>query len=197
MPESGAPEPMTARPSGALTGEAHVPGDKSISHRSLILGAMCVGETRIEGLLEGDDVLATAAAMRAFGAEVADTGEGNWSVHGVGVGGLGEPADVVDCGNSGTGARLVMGAMATTPITATFTGDASLRSRPMGRVTQPLADFGARTCGRSDGRLPMTITGAADPVPVNYTMPVASAQVKSAILLAGLNAPGETVVIER
>ncbi len=197
MSGTGAPEPMIARRSGALTGEAHVPGDKSISHRSLILGAMCVGETRIEGLLEGEDVLATAAAMRAFGSEVADLGECGWSVHGLGVGGFGEPADVIDCGNSGTGARLVMGAMATTPITATFTGDASLRSRPMGRVTEPLAEFGARAVGQSGGRLPMTITGAKDPVPVNYIMPVASAQVKSAILLAGLNAPGETVVIER
>ncbi len=197
MSGSGAPQPMTARRSGALTGEAHVPGDKSISHRALILGAMSVGETRIEGLLEGEDVLATAAAMRAFGAEAVRAGEGSWSVHGVGVGGFGEPADVIDCGNSGTGARLVMGAMATTPITATFTGDASLRSRPMGRVTGPLAGFGAGAVGRSGGRLPMTITGAVDPVPVNYEMPVASAQVKSAILLAGLNAPGETVVIER
>ena len=194
---SGAVGPMIARRAGALSGEAHVPGDKSISHRSLILGAMCVGETRIEGLLEGEDVLATAAAMRAFGAEVVDTGEGGWSVHGVGVGGFGEPADVIDCGNSGTGARLVMGAMATTPITATFTGDASLRSRPMGRITEPLADFGAQAVGQPGGRLPMTITGAKNPVPVNYTVPVASAQVKSAILLAGLNAPGETVVIER
>ncbi len=197
MSGSVAPEPMTARPSGALTGESHVPGDKSISHRSLILGAMCVGETRIAGLLEGADVLATADAMRAFGAEVTDMGGGNWSVHGVGVGGFGEPADVIDCGNSGTGARLIMGAMATTPISATFTGDASLRSRPMSRVTQPLADFGARAVGQAGGRLPMTITGAMDPVPVNYAMPVASAQVKSAILLAGLNAPGESVVIER
>ncbi|MDE0211317.1 MAG: 3-phosphoshikimate 1-carboxyvinyltransferase [Boseongicola sp.] len=197
MSGSGAREPMIARRAGALSGEAHVPGDKSISHRSLILGAMCVGETRIEGLLEGEDVLATAAAMRAFGAEVVDAGEAGWSVHGVGVGGFGEPADVINCGNSGTGARLVMGAMATTPITATFTGDASLRSRPMGRVTEPLAEFGARAVGQPGGRLPMTITGAKNPVPVNYTMPVASAQVKSAILLAGLNAPGETVVIER
>lgn len=197
MSGTGAPEPMIARRAGALAGEAHVPGDKSISHRSLILGAMCVGETRIEGLLEGEDVLATAAAMREFGAEVVDTGEGGWSVHGLGVGGFGEPADVIDCGNSGTGARLVMGAMATTPITATFTGDASLRSRPMDRVIEPLVDFGARAVGQSGERLPMTVTGAKDPVPVNYTMPVASAQVKSAILLAGLNAPGETVVIER
>ncbi len=188
---------MIARRAGALRGMAHVPGDKSVSHRSLILGAMSVGETRIDGLLEGEDVLATAAAMRAFGAEVTNVGEGSWSVHGVGVGGFCEPADVIDCGNSGTGVRLVMGAMATTPITATFSGDASLRSRPMGRITEPLAEFGALAVGRSAGRLPITVTGAMDPVPVSYTMPVASAQVKSAILLAGLNAPGETVVIER
>ncbi len=189
------PVPMTAHPSGSLAGAAEIPGDKSVSHRALILGALSVGETRIAGLLEGEDVLATAAAMVAFGAEVARDGE-IWSVHGVGVGGFAEPADVIDCGNSGTGVRLIMGAMATTPVTASFTGDASLRSRPMGRVTAPLARFGARMVGRAGGRLPMTVTGAADPVPVRYTLPVASAQVKSAVLLAGLNAPGETVVIE-
>lgn len=191
------PIPMTARASGALQGTAEIPGDKSISHRSLILGALAVGETKITGLLEGEDVLGTAAAMRAFGAEVTRHGPGAWSVHGVGVGGFGEPADVIDCGNAGTGVRLIMGAMATTAITATFTGDASLRKRPMGRVTDPLALFGARAYGRAGGRLPMTLVGAADPVPVRYATPVASAQVKSAVLLAGLNAPGETVVIER
>jgi 3-phosphoshikimate 1-carboxyvinyltransferase len=174
-----------------------VPGDKSISHRALILGALAVGETRITGLLEGQDVLDTARAMRAFGAEVSDLGGGAWSVHGVGTGGFAEPEDVIDCGNSGTGARLIMGAMATTGIAATFTGDASLRSRPMGRVTEPLSQFGTRAFGRQGGRLPMTILGAADPVPVRYTVPVPSAQVKSAVLLAGLNAPGRTVVIER
>jgi 3-phosphoshikimate 1-carboxyvinyltransferase len=158
---------------------------------------MAVGETRITGLLEGQDVLDTATAMRAFGAEVMQTGPGAWTVAGVGVGGFREPADVIDCGNSGTGVRLIMGCMATTPITATFTGDASLRKRPMGRVTDPLALFGARAFGRQGGRLPMTVIGAASPVPVRYATPVASAQVKSAILLAGLNAPGETVVIER
>ena len=189
--------PMTARTSGPLIGVAEVPGDKSISHRSLILGAMAVGETRITGLLEGQDVLDTAKAMQAFGATVTQHGPGVWSVHGVGVGGFGEPADVIDCGNSGTGVRLIMGAMATTPITATFTGDASLRKRPMGRVTEPLALFGARAFGRTGGRLPMTIMGAADPVPVCYVVPVPSAQVKSAVLLAGLNVPGQTVVIER
>jgi 3-phosphoshikimate 1-carboxyvinyltransferase len=197
MSGHGTAQPMTARKSGPLTGRAEVPGDKSISHRALIFGAMAVGETRITGLLEGQDVLDTARAMRAFGAEVTRHGEGAWSVHGVGVGGFSEPVDVIDCGNSGTGVRLIMGCMATTAMTATFTGDASLRKRPMGRVTDPLSLFGARAYGRSGGRLPMTVVGAASPVPVRYATPVASAQVKSAVLLAGLNAPGETVVIER
>jgi 3-phosphoshikimate 1-carboxyvinyltransferase len=187
---------MTAHPSGPLSGTAQVPGDKSISHRSLILGALAVGETKVTGLLEGQDVLDTARAMQAFGAEVIQHAPGAWSVHGVGTGGFAEPEDVIDCGNSGTGVRLIMGAMATTPITATFTGDASLRSRPMGRITDPLAGFGTTAVGRRGGRLPMTLTGAADPVPVRYTVPVPSAQVKSAVLLAGLNAPGQTVVIE-
>ncbi len=197
MSAHGTVQPMTARRCGPLRGRAEVPGDKSISHRALIFGAMAVGETRITGLLEGQDVLDTARAMRAFGAEVTRHGEGAWSVHGVGVGGFSEPADVIDCGNSGTGVRLIMGCMATTAMTATFTGDASLRKRPMGRVTDPLALFGAQAYGRAGGRLPMTVVGAADPVPVRYATPVASAQVKSAILLAGLNAPGQTVVIER
>ena len=188
--------PMTARRGAALSGTAEVPGDKSISHRAMLLGALAVGETRVTGLLEGQDVLDTARAMEAFGATVTRHGSGDWSVRGVGTGGFAEPADVIDCGNSGTGVRLIMGAMATTPITATFTGDASLRKRPMGRVTDPLALFGARAFGRAGGRLPMTVVGAADPVPVRYRLPVASAQVKSAVLLAGLNAPGETVVIE-
>ncbi|WP_101067796.1 3-phosphoshikimate 1-carboxyvinyltransferase [Roseovarius salinarum] len=187
---------MTARSGGPLTGTAQVPGDKSISHRALILGALSVGETRITGLLEGQDVLDTARAMRAFGAEVTDMGGGAWSVHGVGVGGFAEPDRVIDCGNSGTGVRLIMGAMATSPVTATFTGDASLNARPMARVTDPLALFGAQVLGRAGGRLPMTLRGAAAPVPVDYTVPVPSAQVKSAVLLAGLNAPGQTVVTE-
>jgi 3-phosphoshikimate 1-carboxyvinyltransferase len=187
---------MTSRACGALTGTAQVPGDKSISHRSLILGAMCIGKTTISGLLEGEDVLDTAKAMRAFGAEVTDQGNGNWSVHGVGVGGFAEPDQVIDCGNSGTGVRLIMGCMATSPISVTFTGDASLNGRPMARVTDPLALFGTQSVGRSGGRLPMTIVGAAEPVPVRYVVPVPSAQVKSAVLLAGLNAPGKTVVIE-
>ncbi len=197
MSGHGQAQPMTARKSGPLTGRAEVPGDKSISHRALIFGAMAVGETKITGLLEGQDVLDTAKAMRAFGAEVTRTGDGAWSVHGVGVGGFAEPSDVIDCGNSGTGVRLIMGCMATTAMTATFSGDASLRKRPMGRVTDPLSLFGTTSYGRSGGRLPMTVVGAASPVPVRYATPVASAQVKSAILLAGLNAPGQTVVIER
>jgi 3-phosphoshikimate 1-carboxyvinyltransferase len=197
MSGHGDAQPMKSRKSGPLKGVASVPGDKSISHRSLIFGAMAVGETKISGLLEGQDVLDTAKAMQAFGATVTRVGEGAWTVNGVGVGGFSEPADVIDCGNSGTGVRLIMGTMATTPISATFTGDASLRKRPMGRVTDPLVLFGTRAYGRQGGRLPMTVVGAANPVPVRYTLPVASAQVKSAVLLAGLNAPGETVVIEK
>ncbi|TMV92373.1 3-phosphoshikimate 1-carboxyvinyltransferase [Thioclava sp. BHET1] len=197
MSGHGTPIKMTARKSGPLTGEAEVPGDKSISHRALIFGALSVGETKITGLLEGEDVLDTARAMRAFGAEVTQHGPGEWSVHGVGVGGFAEPEQVIDCGNSGTGVRLIMGCMATSPITATFTGDASLRKRPMGRITDPIALFGAQAYGRAGGRLPMTVVGAADPVPVRYATPMASAQVKSAVLLAGLNAPGQTVVIEK
>jgi len=191
------PRPMRAAAGGPLRGTATAPGDKSISHRSLILGALAVGETRVTGLLEGEDVLDTGKAMRAFGATVERLGPGEWRVEGVGVGGFQEPGDVIDHGNSGTGVRLVMGAMATTDITATFTGDASLRSRPMGRVTDPLALFGAEARGRRGGRLPITLIGAANPLPVQYTTPVPSAQVKSAVLLAGLNAPGETVVIEK
>jgi len=188
---------MTSRPCGPLSGSAEVPGDKSISHRAFILGALSVGETRIAGLLEGQDVLDTGRAMRAFGAEVVRHGPGAWSVHGVGVGGFGEPDGVIDCGNSGTGVRLIMGAMASTPITATFAGDASLNGRPMGRISDPLALFGARTHGRSGGRLPMTVVGAPEAFGVEYTVPMPSAQVKSAVLLAGLNARGETRVIER
>ena len=197
MSGHGTPITMTSRPCGPLNGIAEVPGDKSISHRSLILGALSVGQTHITGLLEGDDVLDTAKAMQAFGATVTNHGGGEWTVSGVGVGGFAEPDGVIDCGNSGTGVRLIMGAMATSPITATFTGDASLNGRPMGRVTDPLALFGTKSVGRDGGRLPMTIVGARDPMPVRYVVPVPSAQVKSAVLLAGLNAPGQTVVIEK
>ena len=197
MSGHGDPIPMTSTACGPLQGIADVPGDKSISHRSLILGAMCVGETTIAGLLEGQDVLDTAKAMRAFGAQVTEHGGGSWSVVGVGVGGFAEPDGVIDCGNSGTGVRLIMGAMATQPITATFSGDASLNGRPMARVTDPLALFGCEAVGRSEGRLPMTLMGAREAVPVRYIVPMPSAQVKSAVLLAGLNAPGQTVVIEK
>jgi 3-phosphoshikimate 1-carboxyvinyltransferase len=197
MAGHGEAQPMRAEAGGPLSGRADVPGDKSISHRALILAALAVGETRISGLLEGQDVLDTGRAMQAFGATVERLRPGDWRVAGVGVGGFQEPASVIDHGNSGTGVRLVMGAMATTDITATFTGDASLRERPMGRITDPLALFGAEARGRRGGRLPITLTGARDPIPVQYTTPMPSAQVKSAVLLAGLNAPGETVVIEK
>lgn len=197
MSSHGTAKPMTAPKSGPLKGVAQVPGDKSISHRALIFGAMAVGETKITGLLEGQDVLDTARAMQAFGATVTQQGAGAWSVQGVGIGGFSEPVDVIDCGNSGTGVRLIMGTMATSAMTATFTGDASLRKRPMGRVTDPLSLFGTQAFGRKGGRLPMTVVGAPNAAGVRYALPVASAQVKSAVLLAGLNARGETVVIER
>jgi 3-phosphoshikimate 1-carboxyvinyltransferase len=173
-----------------------VPGDKSISHRALILGALAVGRTRIEGLLEGEDVLRTVAAVRALGAKAERDPDGAWTVTGVGVGGFAEPGDVLDFGNSGTGIRLMLGALASTPLTAVFTGDASLRRRPMGRVARPLERMGARILARDGDRLPLTLVGATDPLPISYTLPVPSAQVKSAVLLAGLNAPGETTVIE-
>lgn len=187
---------LTAEPSGALSGTLSVPGDKSISHRALIFGALAVGETRIMGLLEGEDVLATAETMRRLGAEVSRDSGGTWHVHGVGVGGLREPDRALDFGNSGTGARLVMGLVAGHPITATFVGDASLSRRPMGRVITPLTEMGAVFHAREGGRMPLTLTGARRVLPITYPSPVASAQVKSAILLAGLNAPGRTTVIE-
>lgn len=197
MAGHGTPIPMTSRAGGALKGTVEIPGDKSVSHRSLILGAMSVGKTEITGLLEGQDVLDTAKAMASFGAKVERLGDGHWTVDGLGVGGFVEPQDVIDCGNAGTGVRLIMGAMATCPITATFTGDASLRSRPMNRITDPLSLFGAQSVGRANGLLPLTIVGARDPMPVRYVSPHPSAQIKSAVLLAGLNAPGETVLIEQ
>ena len=190
------PIPMSSHSVGPLKGTAIIPGDKSVSHRSLILGALSVGETKISGLLLGQDVLDTAQAMSAFGASVIDHGQGNWSVHGVGVGGFSEPVDVIDCGNAGTGVRLIMGAMSTSPISATFTGDASLRSRPMGRITDPLKLFGAHAYGREKGFLPLTMVGARNAHGIKYTSPHPSAQIKSAILLAGLNALGETTLIE-
>jgi 3-phosphoshikimate 1-carboxyvinyltransferase len=190
--------PLTARRSPALKGRVRVPGDKSISHRALILSAMTVGETRITGLLEGEDVINTAKVMRALGAAVERTGEGAWSVKGVGVAGFAQPEGSLDFGNSGTGCRLVMGAVAGCPVTATFDGDASLRKRPMKRVLDPLTRIGARVRAVADGgRLPLTLQGARDPLPIEYAPPVASAQLKSAVLLAGLAAPGETIVIEK
>ncbi|MDG2429472.1 MAG: 3-phosphoshikimate 1-carboxyvinyltransferase [Paracoccaceae bacterium] len=188
---------MRALSSSSLKGIVSIPGDKSISHRSLILGALAIGQTRITGLLEGQDVLDTAKAMVAFGAVVEKNDQSEWLVDGVGVGGFAEPSTVVDCGNSGTGVRLIIGAMSTTPINATFTGDHSLNSRPMERVTNPLSKFGVTTFGRSKGRLPMTVIGARSPIPVKYDVPVPSAQVKSALLLAALNAPGETIITEK
>ena len=196
MPGHTTPIPMSSHSAGPLKGTAIIPGDKSVSHRSLILGALSVGETKISGLLLGQDVLDTAQAMSAFGASVIDHGQGNWSVHGVGVGGFSEPVDVIDCGNAGTGVRLIMGAMSTSPISATFTGDASLRSRPMGRITDPLKLFGAHAYGREKGFLPLTMVGARNAHGIKYTSPHPSAQIKSAILLAGLNALGETTLIE-
>jgi 3-phosphoshikimate 1-carboxyvinyltransferase len=192
-----APSPLAARASGPLQGRLRVPGDKSISHRALIFGALAVGETPISGLLEGDDVLNTGNAMRFLGASVERVGEGEWRVHGVGVGGFRQPSGVLDFGNSGTGCRLIMGAVATCPITATFDGDASLRKRPMQRILDPVTLMGARAVQMADGgRLPITIAGARDSVPIVYRTPVPSAQIKSAVLLAGLAAPGETTVIE-
>jgi 3-phosphoshikimate 1-carboxyvinyltransferase len=189
---------MAARRSGPLTGRARVPGDKSISHRALILGALAVGRTRVTGLLEGEDVLNTGRVMRALGARVERTGEGIWQVDGVGVGGFAAPATPLDFGNSGTGCRLVIGAVAGCPVTATFDGDASLRKRPMRRVLDPVERMGARVLDVADGgRLPLTLAGARDPIPIVFEPPAASAQVKSAVLLAGLAAPGETVVIEK
>ena len=189
--------PLTARRSGALQGRVRVPGDKSISHRALIFGALAVGETRISGLLEGEDVLNTGKAMSALGARVERAGEGEWRVNGVGVGGFREPKEALDFGNSATGARLVMGAVAACPIVATFDGDASLRRRPMQRILDPLALFGAKTTNAAEGgRLPITLQGARMPVPIVYRTPVPSAQIKSAVLLAALGAPGTTTVIE-
>ncbi|WP_416898953.1 MAG: 3-phosphoshikimate 1-carboxyvinyltransferase [Minwuia sp.] len=189
---------IAARPlgQGGLNGAIDAPGDKSISHRSLMFGALAVGRTEVSGLLEGEDVRATAGAMRALGATIERRAEGRWSIDGVGVGGLAEPSGVLDMGNSGTGARLLMGLVAGHDITATFTGDASLSKRPMQRVIEPLSRMGAVFQSREGGRLPLTVTGPETAMPIDYVSPVASAQVKSAVLLAGLNAPGVTTVRE-
>src|SRR3979490_2290959 len=190
------PTPLAARSSGPLTGKVRVPGDKSISHRALILGALAVGETRISGLLEGEDVLNTAKAMRTLGASVERTGDFAWSVRGVGVAGFAQPETPLRSGNSGTGCRLVRGAVAGCPISAVFDGDASLRSRPMRRILDPLEWGGAKAGPRGQGgRLPLPLHGARDPLPILYRTPVASAQIKSAVLLAGLSAPGVTTGI--
>jgi 3-phosphoshikimate 1-carboxyvinyltransferase len=191
------PAPLTARRHGPLAGRARVPGDKSISIRALILGALAVGETRVSGLLEGEDVINTAQTLRALGAHVERTGERQWLLRGVGVGGFAEPAATLDFGNSGTGCRLMLGAVAGCPVTATFDGDASLRKRPMRRVLAPLEKMGVRTLASADGRLPVTLVGPAELIPIVYEALVPSAQLKSAVLLAGLAAPGTTTVIER
>ena len=197
MPAHPPASPMTARSAGPLTGRLRVPGDKSISHRALILGALAVGKSRISGLLEGEDVLNTGHAMAALGARVERQRDGTWEIFGVGVGGFRAPAAALDFGNSGTGCRLVMGAVAGCPIVAGFDGDASLRKRPMNRILDPLALIGARAVAMAEGgRLPLTLAGARDPIPIVYRTPVASAQIKSAVLLAGLAAPGATTVIE-
>jgi 3-phosphoshikimate 1-carboxyvinyltransferase len=191
------PVPLSARRGHPLSGRVRAPGDKSISHRALIFGALAVGETQISGLLEGEDVLNTAKAMRMLGASVERIGDGAWRVHGVGVGGFATPAGVLDLGNSGTACRLVLGAVAGSPITVSFDGDASLRQRPMKRVLDPLERMGARVLSAAEGgRLPVTLKGAVDPIPIIYESPVPSAQLKSAVLLAGLAAPGTTIVIE-
>ena len=198
MTDSTTQTPLESRASGPLSGKVRVPGDKSISHRALILGALAVGETRISGLLEGEDVLNTAKSMQALGARVERTGPFAWQVAGVGVAGFAQPASPLDFGNSGTGCRLVMGAVAGCPISAVFDGDASLRSRPMRRILDPLELMGAKAGeAKEGGRLPLKLHGARDPVPILYRTPVASAQIKSAVLLAGLAAPGVTTVIER
>ena len=187
---------ISRRATAPLAGSVTVPGDKSISHRALMFGALAVGETRIAGLLTGEDVLRTAAAMRALGAEVSRDADGTWRVAGRGIGGLVEPDDVLDMGNSGTAARLLCGILASHPIFAVMTGDGSLRRRPMRRVIDPLTACGARFGAREGGRLPLAVEGARDALPLEYRVPVPSAQVKSACLLCGLNAPGITRIEE-
>ncbi len=194
--DPAAMRPRRFLPAGPLRGRIRVPGDKSISHRSIMLGALAVGETRVTGLLEGEDVLATAAAMRAMGATVERLGDGEWRINGVGVGALLQPQAALDMGNSGTSTRLLMGLVASHPITASFVGDASLSKRPMGRVMDPLKLMGADFTPSPGGTLPLMMRGAQPAVPIEYRLPVASAQVKSAILLAALNTPGVTTVIE-
>lgn len=192
-----APTPLTSRPTAPLSGRLRVPGDKSVSHRALMLAGLAVGRSTIDGLLESDDVHATAGAMRAMGARIDRDAGGRWHVDGTGVGSLLEPEAALDFGNAGTGVRLILGLLATHPIVATCIGDASLSHRPMGRVLDPLRTMGAQVIARSGDRLPLTIRGATTAVPITYELPVPSAQIKSAVLLAGLNAPGTTTVIEQ
>jgi 3-phosphoshikimate 1-carboxyvinyltransferase len=187
---------LVSAPVKGLNGDVSVPGDKSISHRALMIGGMAVGETTIRGLLLGDDVLRTAAALEAMGVSIKRESDDLWRVWGVGVGGLQEPDDVLDLGNSGTGARLLMGLVATHPIQVQFTGDASLRTRPMGRIATPLSQMGTQVIARDGDKMPLTVIGARMALPIEYVLPVPSAQIKSAVLLAGLNTPGETSVIE-
>lgn len=196
MSHAAAPRPLAARSGSPLRGRIRVPGDKSISHRSLMFGAVSLGETRIEGLLEADDVLATGRAMAAMGAVVTRDGEGLWRVSGLGCGGLLEPEGVLDFGNAGTGSRLTMGLVGGHAFAATFVGDASLSRRPMGRVLDPLREMGVEVIARTKDRLPLSLKGPATATPITYRVPMASAQVKSAVLLAGLGAPGVTTVIE-
>ena len=196
MPHTDSATPYKARRSNALTGRAVVPGDKSISHRALMLGTLAVGRSHVSGLLESEDVLNTAAAMRAFGARIIRDDTGIWAVDGVGVGALLEPDQVIDYGNAGTGVRLALGLAGSHALTTTVIGDASLSARPMGRVLAPLRQMGAQVVARSGDRIPLSIRGADTPSPISYRVPVPSAQVKSAILLAALNTPGRTTVIE-
>ena len=194
----GTPSPVASRPGTALKGRLRVPGDKSISHRSMIFGLLSIGETRVEGLLEGDDVLRTAEACRALGATITREAPGRWRIVGAGIGGLTEPKDVLDFGNAGTGSRLMMGVAGSHPITSTFDGDASLRKRPMRRILDPLERMGTIVVSQAEGgRVPLTLRGPRETVPVTYETPAASAQIKSAVLLAGLNSPGLTTVVER
>ena len=190
--------PISSLPGGPLRGRLRVPGDKSISHRALIVGCLSIGETRVEGLLEGEDVLRTADAVRALGATVTREGEGRWRVVGAGIGGLGQPAEILDFGNAGTGSRLMMGVVGSHPVTATFDGDASLRKRPMRRILDPLTRMGTTVLDEAaGGRVPLTLRGPREMIPIVYETPAPSAQIKSAVLLAGLNSPGLTTVVER
>lgn len=194
----GPASPVTSRSGTALKGRLRVPGDKSISHRSMIFGLLAIGETRVEGLLEGDDVLRTAEACRALGAGITREAPGRWRIQGVGIGGLTEPSGILDFGNAGTGSRLMMGVAGSHPITTTFDGDASLRKRPMRRILDPLVRMGVTVVSEAEGgRVPLTLRGPKETIPITYETPAASAQIKSAILLAGLNSPGRTTVLER